>query len=204
VFYENYLSIKTKLNNNGVNMPKPTQFKKLLILMLLFNSSMNVFSQTIKTYVDNDWEDSRYINHHDGTVTYTKTGLMWKQCPEGLRGSDCLTSSVTVRVCDGCKKAGRPLYNYKAAIEYAEKNATFATYSDWRLPNIKELSSLAAFDRHDPAINSTIFPNVSHYFVSSSPSTESNTVWTLGSPYGHKEIASGNLRFFVRLVRGGQ
>ena len=35
---------------------------------------------------------------------------------------------------------------------------SYANHSDWRLPNIKELASLLAFDRFDPAINITIFP----------------------------------------------
>ena len=196
MFYINYLLIKIKLNNNGANMPKPIQFKTLLLLMLLFSSSTNVFSeQTIETYIDNRWQDSRYIKYNDGTVTDKKTALMWKQCPEGLSGSDCLTGTVAT-------------YTYKTAIERADasENKPFATYSDWRLPNIKELRSLAARDRYKPAINSTLFPNTPNaYFWSSSPTANyASYAWLLGFDYGNDSYNSRDLSFDVRLVRGGQ
>lgn len=57
-----------------------------------------------------------YLNHLDGTITDTDTGLMWTQVPSA------------------------PL-NWNAAISHAE-NLTTAGYSDWRLPNVKELQSL--------------------------------------------------------------
>src|SRR5258707_519375 len=31
----------------------------------------------------------------DGTVTHTKTGLMWKQCVEGASGAGCTTGGAT-------------------------------------------------------------------------------------------------------------
>jgi hypothetical protein len=141
--------------------------------------------------IDNQWQNSRYTNHNDETVTDTKTGLMWKQCPEGSRSSDCL---------------GVTGYTYKEAIELAE-NTTFATYSDWRLPNIKELASLAAHDRYDPAINSTLFPNTSSssVFWSSSPNAyEAGKTWTMHFYSGYGYSYSRDDRFYVRLVRGIQ
>ena len=182
-------------------MPKPIQFKKLLLLMLLFSSSTNVFSQTIKTYIDNQWQDSRYTDHKDGTVTDNKTNLMWKQCSEGLSGSGCTAGTATT-------------YTYKAAIELAE-NATFATYSDWRLPNIKELRSLVTRDRYDPAINSTLFPNTPLSFKTN---VNYNIAFWSSSPSANNEISARRLNFdkgddgnsnrgtsyYVRLVRGGQ
>jgi hypothetical protein len=152
VFYINYLLIKTKLNNNGANMPKSIQFKKLLLLMLLFSSSTNVLSDDTKQIkrddIKNQWQDSRYTDHEDGTVTDKKTGLMWKQCPEGLSDRGCATGTATK-------------HTWMQAIKLAE-NTTFpaGSHSDWRLPNIKELASLAAYDRYNPAINSTFFPNL--------------------------------------------
>jgi hypothetical protein len=192
MFYINYLLIKTKLNNNGVNMPKPIQFKTLLLLMLLFSSSTNVFSAGRLSYLENKWKDSRYIvDHENETVTDTITALMWKRCPEGLRG-------------DSCKKGDLALYTYQGAIERA--NEPFATYSDWRLPNIKELASLVALDRNDPAINTNIFPTISgSNFWSSSPSRYSNNggySWGLDFAVGRTSNRHHrNNRIYVRLVR---
>jgi hypothetical protein len=175
-------------------MPKPIQFKKLLLLMLLFSSSTNVFSQTIKTYIDNQWQDSLYTDHKDGTVTDIKTTLMWKRCPEGLSGSGCTGTAEK--------------YSYKLAIERADasENKPFATYSDWRLPNIKELRSLVARDRYLPAINSTFFPNTPNsYFWSSSPYAYfTNSAWILDFDYGDDYYYHRSNYIYVRLVRGGQ
>jgi hypothetical protein len=191
----NYLLIKTKLNNNGANMSKPIQFKKLLLLMLLLSSSMNVFSQTIEDYIDHQWQNSRYTNYNNGTVTDKKTTLMWKRCPEGLSGSSCLTGTAAE-------------YTYKTAIERADalENKSFATYSDWRLPNIKELRSLAAYDRYRPAINRTLFPNTPNsYFWSSSPYAYYNyAAWVLDFDYGDDYYYHRSNYIYVRLVRGGQ
>ena len=176
-------------------MPKPIQLKKLLLLMLLFSSSTNVFSQTIKSYIKNQWQDSRYINHKDGTVTDKKTTLMWKRCPEGLSGSGCLTGTVAS-------------YTYKTAIESADapENKPFATYNDWRLPNMKELLSLVARDRYLPAINSTLFPNTSiSFFWSSSPNAYNTYVaWILNFNTGYGSYDGRSHSHYVRLVRGGQ
>jgi hypothetical protein len=57
-----------------------------------------------------------YVNNGDGTVTDTDTGLMWTQAPSAAM-------------------------NWSAAISHAE-SLTTGGYSDWRLPNVKELQSL--------------------------------------------------------------
>ncbi len=60
-----------------------------------------------------------YVNNLDGTITDTDTGLMWAQVPGG------------------------PV-NWQGALSYAE-NLTLAGYTDWRVPNIKELQSLTDY-----------------------------------------------------------
>ncbi len=81
-----------------------------------------------------------YINHLDGTVTDTDTALMWTQMPG---------SAMT----------------WEAALSWAE-NLSAGGYSDWRLPNIKELqtltdyalaSSSSASANLKPALNRTLF-----------------------------------------------
>ena len=165
--------------------------------MLLFSSSTNVLSdQVIKSYIKNQWQDSRYTDHKDETVTDKKTTLMWKRCPEGLSGSGCLTGTAAK-------------YTYKTAIERADasENKPFATYSDWRLPNIKELRSLVARDRYNPAINSTLFPNTpaNFSFWSSSPyASYTGNAWILHFANGGSSYYGRDGSHYVRLVRGGQ
>jgi hypothetical protein len=140
--------------------------------------------------------DSQLIDNGDGTVTDSKTGLMWKQCVEGLSGSTCATGTADT-------------FTWQAALQQpgtVNGGGGFAGYTDWRLPDIAELESLVEKQCHSPAINTTRFPN-----------TPSSTVWS-GSPYAHYSgiawyvgfnngYSNFGYRFGnygVRLVRSGQ
>jgi hypothetical protein len=140
--------------------------------------------------------DSVYTDHGEGTVTDTRTGLMWKQCPEGLSGATCQIGSAQT-------------FDWANALAHAE-TSTFANYTDWRLPNVKELSSLVEDCRLSPTINTNRFPNTpSSIFWSGSPagirssSSEDGKARSVDFNTGsveRNERWSGN---HVRLVRGG-
>ena len=168
--------------------------KSICLLMLLL-APLSLPAQTIKDYIRNDWPDDRYEVHGDGTVTDTVTGLMWMQCSLGQTYSDYDCSDET----DATK------YNWRVALEAAEDHK-FATHTDWRLPNIKELDSLVAYNRHDPAINSTVFPNTpTSSYWSASPYTSSSAAWTLSFNRGSNGRYSERYGYYyVRLVRSGQ
>ena len=165
--------------------------KSICLLMLLL-APLSLPAQTIKDYIRNDWPDDRYDIHGDGTVTDTVTGLMWMQCSLGQDPDANCSGNATE-------------HNWQEALEAAEAS-TSATYTDWRLPNIKELSSLAARDRYNPAINSTIFPNTSSdWYWSASPlANNSNLAWLLYFNYGDDSRNFRSYDFHVRLVRSGQ
>lgn len=73
-----------------------------------------------------------FADNGDGTVSDKATGLMWSQDDNG------------------------EAINWEAALAYAE-NATTADYDDWRLPNAKELQSIADYSGVFPAINTSVF-----------------------------------------------
>lgn len=77
----------------------------------------------------------QYIDNGDGTVTDMLTGLMWSQTND-LDG-------------DGDIDADDKL-SLEAAIEGAS-TFTVGSYTDWRLPTIKELYSLILFSGEDPS-----------------------------------------------------
>jgi hypothetical protein len=74
----------------------------------------------------------RFIANGDGTVTDTTTGLMWMQ---GVALAGGQWSSM-LQVCE---------------------DSTLANHDDWRLPNIKELLSIADLSHSSPALDTTYF-----------------------------------------------
>ena len=164
-----------------------------LFLILALLASAPVFAEQVcNEAIVATAPDGRYLINGDGTVTDGITGLMWKRCAEGLSGTDCATGSVET-------------HRWQQALELAPLS-NFAGYTDWRLPNIKELSSLVERRCHGPAINANMFPNTpSSRFWSASPDAYgSSSAWNLLFNYGNDNYNSKSNAYHVRLVRGGQ
>lgn len=138
---------------------------------------------------------SDFIDNGDGTLTHRKTGLMWKQCPEGY--------TTTTTLCDTYSPPSSIVQSWNIALSLAEQS-TFANYTDWRLPNIKELMTLVERQCHSPAINQEIFPSeVGTYYWTSTPSG-GNTAWMVDFATGFDaKNSTVNLTGNIRLVRGG-
>jgi len=137
-----------------------------------------------------------FIVHGSGTVTHSKTGLMWKQCPEGLSGVGCATGVAI-------------FYTWQASLQLAETlNAAggLAGFVDWRVPNIKELNSIVENQCFNPSINTTIFPNTaSSVFWSASPiAGNAPYAWNVNFAEGTNPSNVKATSQYVRLVRGGQ
>jgi hypothetical protein len=132
-----------------------------------------------------------FVDNGDGTVTQTNTGLMWAKCSEGQTGSDCSGGSESTMAWD-------------VALTTAN-NSSLASYSDWRLPNVTELTSLLEDYRVDPSINNTVFPNTpSDWFWSGSPCVSSSYTWNVYFWDGHVEESSRDFFSHIRFVRGGE
>ena len=139
-----------------------------------------------------------FIDHADGTVTHSKSGLMWKQCSEGL------TTTTTA-----CDTGAATLHTWQAALQLAETlnaGAGFAGHTDWRVPNQKELNSIVERQCVTPAINATIFPaTVSGWYWSASPYAGGATgAWGVNFNDGYGNAGGKAGSNYVRLVRGGQ
>ncbi len=80
-----------------------------------------------------------FKDNKDGTVTDTRTGLMWKKCAETTRWD---ASS------DSCQEAaGGTKHNVAANTNYAEalqaaQSSTFLGHRNWRLPTAAEFQSV--------------------------------------------------------------
>ncbi|MDF1579125.1 MAG: DUF1566 domain-containing protein, partial [Desulfobulbales bacterium] len=92
-----------------------------------------------------------FTDHGDATVTDGATGLMWQRTEGGEM-------------------------DWESALAYCE-GAALAGYSDWRLPNVKELESLTDDSRDNPAIDPTFFPDTYASYYWSSTSYASNPAY---------------------------
>jgi hypothetical protein len=79
-------------------------------------------------------------------------------------------------------------------------------YSDWRLPNIKELSSIVDDTVFNPAINAKYFPATrsSWYWSSTTFSNVTTRAWAVYFVDGNINYNSKTGSFAVRCVRLGQ
>jgi hypothetical protein len=87
-------TIGRKIHENNF---KGTSFKTILFftINIIFLATNYLLAQTCRDYIPNEWKDSRYVNHDNGTVTDNQTNLMWKKCAHGLSGNDCSTCTGT-------------------------------------------------------------------------------------------------------------
>jgi len=117
------------------------------------------------------------IDNQNGTVTDTKTGLMWM------------------------KETIGPM-NWNEAIEYC-KSLHLAELKDWRLPTIQELFSLINFMKSNPAIDDTIFPNTvsSYYWSSTTGADYAVDAWRVYFHNGNVYYSGKYNAYYVRAVR---
>lgn len=89
--------------------------------------------------------EPNYINNGDSTVTDMVTGLMWQQSFDHNN--------------DGTIDYDDKL-SYDEILDLTEDGVSFAGYSDWRLPTIKEMYSLILFSGKDIDPESTSTTNL--------------------------------------------
>lgn len=183
-------------------MLKLKKSRVLLSIILAGISSHSMATCLSATEYPDVWDDARYAVHNDGTVTDGDTGLMWKVCSEGLSSSDLNDAS-----CDtGSLGANFTWSTALAQAATVNGGGGFATHTDWRLPNVKELNTLSANNCNAPAINETIFPvtSTADYWTSSPYTFDSGNTkaWKVSGGSGSN---GGVLRtqndLSVRLVR---
>jgi hypothetical protein len=118
-------------------------------------------------------------------VTDSKTGLIWQRCSAG--------QSFAGGTCSGTANS----YTHEQALAYAK------TQTGWRLPSVKELSSLVDGSFIGPAINGTVFPATPSFYVwASSPyASDPTSAWAVLFAEGSVSAISRVNTAHVRLVR---
>lgn len=93
----------------------------------------------------NAWPSPRLVDNKDGSVSDRLTGLMWTKDTDLMYSRD-----PEFDTCDG----SNGLVYWETALGYIHKLNTenYLGYTDWRLPNRNELTSLIDFSRHYPCL----------------------------------------------------
>ena len=133
-----------------------------------------------------------YTDNGDGTMTDNNTGLMWKRCSE----ADTQTSG-----CTGTHSTS----TWQGAINQCE-GLNYAGYTDWRLPNAKELWSITRLEPETaPYINQTAFPGTVSGNYWSSTTYPDYTTAALSVRFSHGCLSAYGKTdnyYYVRCVRG--
>ena len=163
----------------------------IITLMALFAQPLH--AQTCRNDITPTTPTQDFTLHDDGTVTHNKTGLMWMRCALGQNWNGA--------TCTGTAQG----YTWQPALQAAE-GSSFAGYGDWRLPDVKELSSIVEQACINPAINATVFPaTLNNWYWSASPYAGSvSGAWGVHFLGGDGHALGKAFDGRVRLVRGGQ
>ena len=113
-------------------------------------------------------------------VNDTKTGLMWQDDAVG----NTMDWSTAITTCE---------------------NLTLGEYSDWRLPNIRELKSITDRTRANPAISPNFTAIASGYYWSSTTNASvPSGAWVVYFGNGNDAWDNKASSNYVRCVRAGQ
>ncbi|MEE8381927.1 MAG: DUF1566 domain-containing protein [Thermodesulfobacteriota bacterium] len=124
-----------------------------------------------------------FINNGDGTVTNTGMGLMWQYPGTSTK------------------------MTWEKALNYCE-NLSLAGHTDWRMPNIKELSALVNTGRYSssfylsPERNSYYWSSTTDVFISKRLGT--GYAYSIYTSYTNVDQIRKSSSFYVWAVRGGQ
>ena len=153
------------------------------------NSANVTLESTAVEYLENASNPVGYYieNNTKTAVTDTSTGLMWEK-----------VGSTAV-------KTWEEALNYSVGLN----NIKLGGYTDWRMPTIKELSTLADYSRNvSPMINPIYFPGCFSYayWAGTSYIYEPKQAWFVDFSNGeiNYNIKSEMNAFYVRAVRNAQ
>lgn len=131
-----------------------------------------------------------FTRFDNGQTLDLSTNLMWMRCALGQTWADGI-----------CSGEAEP-YTWKQALELSV-GYSFNASTSWRLPNVKELSSITERSCTRPSISIEIFPATPpDDFWTSTPSiTDPQRAWVIAFFNSSNSIKEKNRAVFVRLVR---
>lgn len=137
-------------------------------------------------------QKQRFLDNKDGTITDTKTGLVWIKNPH-----------------TDLPEEFKNYMPWEKAIETC-KALNFAGHKDWRLPTVEELRELVDYTRGiksgEPATDTSIFPDTkcNWYWTSTPCAWGPSNAWIVGFYSGSMGYDSKDGNYYVRPVRSSQ
>jgi len=150
-----------------------------------YSGGVSLYGKTQNAYVrcvrGAGYPSPSFTDNGDGTVTDNVTGLMWQQQD------------------DGTKKT------WSDALTYCE-GLSLADLSDWRLPDIRELESVAKDTENSAAIDAAYFPTTKavNYWSSTLKAGYTVNAWAVPFDVGGVYDDAVANPAYVRCTRGGQ
>ncbi len=159
-----------------------------------------------------------YTDNGD-TITDNNTKLMWEKKDQsgglhdvrntypwaGLCSSSGAICGTSVDCTSGetCLPAGGATYTIFQWL--AQLNAgKFAGYSDWRIPNVKELQSIVDYGKLNPAVDTVFNTTQAAFYWSATTAMRSATwAWLVGFEFGEVNFDNKGGYYYVRAVRSG-
>jgi hypothetical protein len=141
-----------------------------------------------RTDDDENWieTENRFVDNLDGTVTDNCTGLRWQKNWADVDGDGSSTDQDSLEWCE--------------ALAYCE-NLSFADHDDWRMPNVRELQSIADYGHSDPAMDPVFRTIPDYYWSSSSYADDPTYAWQVDFYDGVVDIDTKDEVYYVRAVR---
>lgn len=192
-------------------------YKLFLIFSFLIGllTSAIVNAQTCNNLaIEESTPTNAFTFSSDGkTVTHVASGLTWKRCletqvfhnnetPDNPLDDECDSSTPNPTI--------MPSLSWFDALNQAQiaNNENYGGYSDWRVPNLKELYGIVEHCQRSFAINRRVFPGDPFSWVwSSSPAVndlyDSSSAWGVHFYNGWVGTRGRDSTGSVRLVRGG-
>jgi len=182
----------------------PFIFSSLWFFSLILSTSV-MAEQNCYEHIDETTPTKHFSLPGDGTAIHYLTGLQWLVCPVGTEWKMPESTSI----CEGSELQ----MNWSEALTYVDNinsSTGKAGYNDWRIPNIKELSTIIERKCEQPSLNVSVFPELAYQgyvtFWTNTPLkadlvSGANYSWSVNLEWGYDSFGPRKLDSRLILVR---